>query len=409
MATINFYLRPEIRDSKNHVPIYLIYQDRGQKFKHFTGQKVHEDDWDVQNQLVKEHSPLAPEVNFVLNRHKKQLNDVISRIREEALPGSIDSIKTLFKKQYEESLPGNDFHKRFEEFIEKASLTRKPSTLVIYQSVLKDIRRFEHFTQFQIRFDTINEQFYDAFTRFLIEKLDNTNNTVSKKIKTLKVFLKHASENKLIDYSNYLKFKTNITQPTRIILTDQELTKIFNLNLSMQKELMVARDIFLFGCFTGLKFSEIIKLKNSDIQSRRLKVLNHYTNKEISVPMNNYAQMVLQRYENSGTYCFPQMNNVYANKFVKEIACMAGLDQLIEVDTHRGQEIHTGQHPKWKLITTETARFTFAALSLKAGMRPELLILLLGQKNINSLLQYTIDNNPMQDVEMVNCWNKKVF
>lgn len=409
MATINFYLRPEMKDSNELSPIYLIYQDKGRKFKYYTGQKIPASTWDSTAQAVKEEALKAENINHILRKQKEKLETVLKQIKDNGNDLSIDNVRLHFHNFSHPHQKESEFYTLFEEFIAQSRSSKKPSTITIYQSVLKDIRKFDEVQDYPIDFSKINKDFYEAFTKFLIEKLNNTNNTVSKKIKTLKVFLRFASARNFIDYSSYYSFKTKTVSPVRVLLTNQELSNIFNLNLSLNKELQEARDIFLFGCFTGLKFSDIMKLKHEDVREGRLKILNHYTGKEITVPMNNYAQMILKRYEGKGSYSFPRLANVYANKYVKQIAKLAGLNETIEIKIHKGNDVFSVNKAKHELVTTDTARFTFASLSLQAGMRPELLILILGQKNINSLLQYIIDSNPMKDIEMINCWNKKVF
>ncbi|MNY37845.1 hypothetical protein D3C86_1724330 [compost metagenome] len=100
------------------------------------------------------------------------------------------------------------------------------------------------------------------------------------------------------------------------------------------------------------------------------------------------------------------VQNVYANKHLKTLGKMAGINTPINVSIHKGNQIIEKSKPKYELITTDTARYTYAALSLRAGMRPELLIQVLGQKTVNALLEYNYFSNPMNDFEMLNCWNK---
>ncbi len=409
MATYNFYLRPEMKDTEELAPLYLIYQDRGKKFKHFTGQKIPVHHWDSSAQRVKIDSEYANRTNQIIHKHKELIEGALSKIKQEALPNHIDRVKEVFKDLASKAQPGNRFYTEFESFIEESKGQKKEATVLIYQSVLRDIRRFDTEENYNLDFDKISPDFYTRFSMYLIDRLDNTNNTVSKKIKTLKVFLHYASDKKLLDYSSYRTFKTSTTDSIRVLLDEKELASIFNLNLSMNKDLQVARDLFLFGCFTGLKYSDICNLKPDAAFDNRIKTINRYNGNEIFIPLNNYANMILKRYESRSFYCFPQIKNVSMNKYVKEIAKLAGIDKNIEILVHKGKEITRQVRPKYELITTDTARFSFASISLRAGMRPELLMLILGQKNINSLLQYTIDTNPMKDIEMVNCWNKKVF
>jgi integrase len=406
MATINFYIRPELKDSRGFLPIYLVYQHKGRKFKHYTGHKVVQEHWSTETQQVMPGFPDAIRINSFLSQQREKLQQIsIQSVSNDSV--NLQAIKNTFinKKAEEET----QFFKSFREFINHSSESKKRTTILIYETLLKDLQRFDELYSYNLSFPNINTHFYELFTCFLGETLNNTNNTISKKIKTLKAFLNVAATKKLIDYSAYHPFKTRMSSSLKISLTESELSRIFNLNLSIKKELGEARDLFLFGCFTGLKFSDIVSLNPQDIVNDRISIYNPYSKRNINIPLNNYAMMLVKKYEGRYKTSFPVISNALINKYVKELALMARIDAPTETEVYRGKDVIKRVRPKYELITADTARFTYATLSLKAGMRPELLMVILGQKNIHALLQYVIDNNPMKDIEMVNCWNKKVF
>lgn len=407
MATINFYIRPELKDSRGLLPIYLVYQDRGRKFKHYTGHKIGQEHWSMETQRVKSEFPDSSRINSFLMSQKEKLEHITKQAVTGNQPVNLQYIKSVFitRSDYKE----NSFFKTFREFMRTSEQKKKRTTILIYETLFKDLQRFDELYCFNLSFANVNAHFYDLFTCYLGETLNNTNNTISKKIKTLKAFLNYAASQKLIDYAAYHPFKTRTQSSLRISLTENELASIYNLNLSIKKELAEARDLFLFGCFTGLKYSDIICQRPQDIINDRIKISSPYTKEVINVPMNNYAIMLIKKYEGRTTTCFPVISNTSINKYVKEIARLAKINTPVEIEVRRGQQVIKSVRPKYELITADTARFTYATLSLRAGMRPELLMMILGHKNIHALLQYVIDNNPMKDIEMVNCWNKKVL
>ena len=187
----------------------------------------------------------------------------------------------------------------------------------------------------------------------------------------------------MIDTNHYKGFKApNVTSP-KVALTESEVSDIYTLNLSLKRDLSVTRDIFLFGVFTGLKFSDIMQLRPCDVHDGKITVYDFVHCRNWQIPFNNYARMILKRYEGSErNLCFPTLNPVFANKQVKEIAQMAKINSKVISKVAKNGEIITMERPKYEMITLDTARFSYAALSLLAGMRPELLMLILGQKNI---------------------------
>jgi integrase len=142
----------------------------------------------------------------------------------------------------------------------------------------------------------LNKTFGTFFSHFLIKAPGNSNSTVNKKLKALNVFCQYVHINEgakvsaVIDKTNRLK--TDI--PNKTFLTEQELSKVFNLNLNKYPNLILARDLFLFGCFTGLKYTDIQKLKNSDIVNGKIKIIGAFGT-EVRIPLNNYANMILNK------------------------------------------------------------------------------------------------------------------
>lgn len=409
MATVNLYIRPEMKDLEGNAPIYLIYQHQGKKFKHYTGYKIDLNDWDSKYQRVKESASEGLVINENILAQKEKLNTLLKEMAEKGKEAQLLDIKQLFSngKRPEKR---NSFYTHFEQYIHNSKESKKKGTLIIYEALLKDLKSFDSLSSYKLDFKKIDTGFYEQFTAYLSEELNNGNNTISKKIKTLKSFLNYAAGRGLLPEEQFENFNTKTTSGLKVSLTEQEIARMYNLNLSLSPELAQTRDIFFFGCVTGLKYSEIMLLKPSDVVGDRLVITNQYTGKELSVPMNNYAKMIIKRYESyDRPHCFPQISNVYANRFIKEVGKIAGIDNPISVQVQRGKHVKTETRPRYELITTDTARLTYAAISLQSGMRAEFILQIMGQKNIHTLLQYCYDLKPPRDLEIIDSWNKKVF
>ncbi|AFD09129.1 site-specific integrase [Solitalea canadensis] len=404
MATVNLCVRPEMKDNNGLMPIYMIFQHRGKRFKHFTGLKVPQESWDAKKQEIIEFNGNTEKWNHTLSTQKIKLLNATYHILREHEDADVQEIKEAFYKDLFKG--GSEFFEELAEYIEESKKTKKESTVFVYETLIKDLKLFEDAADYHISFNNLNTEFYVQFTGFLEKTLNNTNNTISKKIKALKAFLHYASGKKLVQTSEFENFDTKTVESVKLSLTEEEVQRLYTLNLSLNKELALIRDIFMFGCVTGLKHSDIIKLKVDDVADDKLLIINQYTYIKTRIPMNNYARFILKKYGAEKGYCFPMVQNVYANKHLKTLGKMAGINTPINVSIHKGNQIIEKSKPKYELITTDTARYTYAALSLRAGMRPELLIQVLGQKTVNALLEYNYFSNPMNDFEMLNCWNK---
>ena len=410
MASINLYLRPEMKDSSGNTPIYLVFQECGKKFKHYTGIKVDPEFWDAKNQLIKADE----ETTQTINKKIAFQRDFLRRLyfdhssRRETI--DLNLLKTEFKTQLDEALEEDIFYTNFQEFIGESRKEKKPGTVAIYESLLKDLKGFSKVSDEIISFDKLNGELLNGFVAYLAAELRNTNSTINKKIKTLKVFLKWASERGMVKETEFKGFKVQAKSGPKVFLSEDELSKFFNLNIARFPELSLARDLFLFGCFTGLRFSEIVNLHPEQIDNGKLKIFHANLNKEVQIPLNNYALMILKKYEDLRVNaCFPHITNVRMNKEVKHLGKLAQIDSPLTWTVNRAHENEEKTLPKYALLSTNSARLTYAMMSIKDGMPPQLLVQILGQKNIDNLLQIALEKSRPRDVEIVNSWNKKVF
>jgi integrase len=406
MASINLYLRPEMKDSKGKTPIYLVFQEKGKKFKHFTGVKVEEGNWDSDIQEI-EKDP--NNTNKRLKLQKRHLQDVYLRYSRNG-DYKLAQIKSDFKDSIEKKGLEDDFFIAYDNFLAIISEGKKASSIAVYEVVKKDLYEFQRLTGSPISLQRLNKTFGSSFSHFLIKTPGNSNSTVNKKLKALNVFCQHVRINEgvkvsaVIDKTNRLKTDT----PNKTFLTEQELSKVFNLNLIRYPNLILARDLFLFGCFTGLKYTDIQKLKNLDIVNGKIKIIGAF-GAEVRIPLNNYANMILNKYNTQEENCFPLLKNIYLTKRIKQVGKIAGLETICSFDSFIGDEKNTVEKPMYELLSSNVARITYAVLSLRAGMRPQFLMHIMGQKNMNDLMRHAFDDSPLLEIEIVNCWNKKVF
>ena len=108
------------------------------------------------------------------------------------------------------------------------------------------------------------EPFYNSLVSYLISECGHLNNSVGKYIKNLKTFLNYVKDNELINTSLNLKgFKTLREDIDIIALTQEELSKIYYVK-DLPEYLDFVKDQFCFECFTGIRFSDICRLRNEN-------------------------------------------------------------------------------------------------------------------------------------------------
>lgn len=403
MATINFYL--DKPDRKNECPIFLVYQSCGKKFKYFTKEKTPSAAWDDEKQKVKRNYTESDSINNQL----QNLNEILKKIerdaRYEGLQPTIENLRNKFYDKIGKEIPGNDFYSIYEKYIESSKVNKAIGTVKNINVTLSRIRKFEEAKKYPIRFNTINLDFYEKFLSYLISDLKQLNNTVGKHIKRIKAFLNYASEQ---GYSTknieYKKFKAAWDIVDLIYLTEEELLCIYHLELE-DRILERVKDNFCFACFTGLRFSDASKINSDNIQDDYVVVKTEKTRDFLKIPLNDYAKDILKKYNNNLP---PFLSNQKANEYIKEIGEKAKIKTPVTVTHFSGSKKIEETLPKYKFISSHTARRTFITLALEKGMRAEVVMEITGHKKYESFKKYIKITDKVKLIEMNRLWRKPV-
>ena len=216
----------------------------------------------------------------------------------------------------------------------------------------------------------------------ILEK-DYAVNTIGRYINTLITLLNEATERGLNTNMTYKskRFVVDKEETENIFLNDNELEDIYLLDLSKTPKLENARDLFLIGCYTGLRFSDFQQLDLSKLTKENiLEVRQKKTQKRLIIPF--YHPVVLEikaKYEGKTFNSLPRaISNQKLNKYIKEVgALVKSLHKKEDKNITKGGIKIILQSPKYKCITTHTARRSFASNLILKG------------KNIFDIMQAT--------------------
>lgn len=303
------------------------------------------------------------------------------------------------------------FFKVYDKFIEAAKPVKSESTIKNYVTTKNKLKKFAEEKHCSIKFETIDQNFYEAFLNYLIKELKHLNNTVGKHIKTLKVFLSYAGDHEYtaVNY-NLKKFKVFSEETDIIYLTEDELMKVYNLP-DLSQRLSEVRDNFCFACFTGLRFSDIHKLKNPNINDSFLEIKTEKTKDNLKIPLNIYAKEILAKYK--GRYHDKPLptgiSNQKSNDYLKEIGEVAKLNEMISIEKFNGSNKVIINKAKFKLLTTHTARRTFVTLALEKGIRAEVVMAMTGHKSFRTFKRYIKITDKVMQTEMNRVWYKPLI
>jgi integrase/recombinase XerD len=120
---------------------------------------------------------------------------------------------------------------------------------------------------------------------------------------------------------------------TEIVFLSPEELERFEKHQFSQPRLQLIQDLFVFSCYTGLPYRELMNLENKHIingfdGNLWIKMKREKTTKELSIPLLPKALEILEKYSTEGLV-FPRISNQKYNSYLKEIADLVGIEKKI--------------------------------------------------------------------------------
>ncbi|MBH8569388.1 integrase catalytic domain-containing protein [Microvirga sp. STS02] len=223
----------------------------------------------------------------------------------------------------------------------------------------------------------------DEFTAYLVEqavmprtkRVGMQNNTISNYLRSLRKLLKFGGgpyewvedefiedvEREALTYEEVMQFYRH--EPLEL--------KEGSTNAGSRRAI---RDVFVFNCFTGMRFGNLAGLIASDVvyeqlDGQRLAVLEYVQHKnrrakrKIRVALSPIALEIWERYQGQ----LPVPTNQTMNGGIKTIARAAGLKRPVTTVRGIGAKRLEAVVPLWQAISCHTARYTFITLQYEGG------------------------------------------
>ncbi|AWX44836.1 hypothetical protein HME9304_01841 [Flagellimonas maritima] len=409
MLQVSYNLRYENINKDGLVPIRLIVSYNSCRVrKRVPDVKVLPKDWKDQRikpNLKHECYNYHLEYNLVLDDLENKIKQLyrLSLINGKTLTNEAikhcleDKASILIKK---------DFFQSLEEFVETHKSVRAKGTIKKYNSCIAFIKAFEKSVGYGLGFESINHRFLEAFRDYAFLERSTMNNYYSKLIAFIKTFMNWSLERGYHDNLEFKKFKRNEDDIEVIYLTMKELMVLYH-HVFKSKRLSNVRDIYCFGCFTGLRFSDLRKLRPSNVRGeflsltiQKTKMTNHV------IPLNKMAKEILARYKNTIYEPLPKLSGQKFNEYIKECCQEVGLNEPITITRYIGRKRIDTTRPKYALITSHTARKTFVTNSLILGMSDKVVKNITGHKDEASFMKYVKIAEDFKANEMSRTWDK---
>lgn len=431
---VNFNLRDSRATSPT--PVNIVIRYAGHRIVYPSLEKIHPAQWNGKKQRAKELTryPEHREFNARLDKmedrirttYRKFLND-----HNESTPSPAsfkDLLDTTFRRtertEAEEvnllswKATGNES----DPFIYRGYLTKYIEELAVHhnhqtgQPIAKNtIRNYRSFREClrafitstsnrknRIEFSEVDLDFYLDLTKYLTEVRKLTPNAIGTHIKNLKATIRSAEERGITVNPAYKsrRFVTIQNTTPAIYLTKAEVDQLASLDLRDNGRLKRVRDLFLIGCRTGLRFSDFVKLKDEDFESGKIRVRTQKTKDTLFIPIHVDIKRIRGEYDTENHLPAPISNQKF-NDAIKEVCqLIPSLRKHISItETKGGVEVSTKVH-KWELVSSHTARRTFATNCYLDGIPTRTIMRITGHKKEDDFFRY-IRMTPEDDAKIL--------
>ncbi len=395
MATSKYIIRKNKASlNKDGTTLILLRLTHRGKTTYFsTSISIPIKDWDHENQCIKRTLKGFTTLNMRLNKFRQTIDDFVNKAIFEGIEPTVKYIRKKYenrdnkRKQRKES---RDFDwEEFKDiFVEESRRTKKPSTIRSYTDFLNVLELYKNNRKIKtLDFEDFTMDWYYDFMDFYIYERGANNNTFGKMIKTLKTFLNSATDSGYNSFTEFKdkRFKVYQEEVSHIYLNEEEIQQLLDLNLCTDKKKEVVRDLFVIGCYTGLRFGDFKQIKGTNIRSSRLRIKTNKTGQVVVIPFHPIVKSLIEKYngEVPKPYC-----NMVTNRELKNIGKMAGFFDIVVQSRTHGTERKEKTFEKWELLSTHCARRSFATNLYKQGFPSISIMKITGHKSEKSFMRY---------------------
>ena len=381
ILSVRFFVK-KYKARNNQVPIYVRISLDGKSVDVSLKRAVALDSWSLEKGQAKGIRPEIKALNANLDQVRAEVTYAYNQLKFEGKALSPDAIKNKFCgiEPEEHSLMGLiEYHnEHLKEFLEWGTMKNYATTHKYIQKFLKEIMKAADIPLSQLSYSILVD--FELFLKNLQPEGHHKpcgHNTVLKHIERLRKMINLAIRNEWLERDPFAKFQARFIRNDREFLTQEELAAIEAKETKILR-LQWAKDLFVFSCYTGLAYCDVMQLTSSNISigidgDYWIMTSRKKTNQPVRVPLLPKAFELIEKYKSHpralalGTV-FPVLSNQKLNAYLKEIADLCGIT---------------------KNLTFHLARHTFATtVTLTNGVPIETVSKMLGHTSIRTTQVY---------------------
>ena len=418
-----------------NVPIRMRVTYACQRVEFTTGYRIDVAKWDIARQRVKngctnKQKQSASEINADLQNYFVEIQNIFEKFEELGITPTIEQLKDVFnmrikgagkeslrhvsnprtkgvEERQQKDAPNirtkdaddeqlenarKSFWKAYDDFVTDSGEQNNwaARTFMSFSSMKNNLQSFRE----DLTFEYFDEAGLREFVKYLRDKRDMRNSSIRRRIGYLKEFLRWSFKKGYHHNNAFEMFKSKLKTTAKkvIFLTKDELDKLRECQIPQSKQYLErVRDVFLFCCFTGLRYSDVRNLKRSDVKADHIEVTTVKTADSLIIELNDHSKAILDKYKDipfENHAALPVISNQKMNDWLKELGELAGIDELIRETYYKGNERKDVVLPKYALLGTHAGRRTFICNALALGIPAQVVMKWTGHSDYKAMKPY---------------------
>ena len=388
--------------------------------------------WDAANSCVRlgcknSYRQTAGEINRALTRQASTIEEVLMRFELDhagAVP-SVAEFKALFDeaegrakpKPAEEAPKAPGFFQVFDKFTAEVGITNNwtPATYTKFNAIRKHVEAWRS----GVSLADFDKGDFASWVSYLQNTAKLLNTTIAKNVGFLRWFLRWAAANGYYSgqaHENYRPRFKGLDCKEVIFLSWDELQHFLTFEFAPEvPSFGQVRDVFCFCCFTGLRYSDVAKLRRSDLhldaKPPYMSVVTKKTTDRLRIELNKYALAILEKYADvglPGDKALPVISNQKMNEHLHDAAEAAGLNEPVNIVAYAGNLRQERVVPKYEVLTTHAGRRTFVVNALRLGIPPAVIMKWTGHSDFKAMRPYIaiVDEAKVENMELFNTFGE---
>jgi integrase len=388
MASVSFQLKRPTESTTT--VLALIFWPDG-RVKVYTDVHVQPAHWNKEDHRVFKKHPGATLINQQLDLMEGQLLDCYETCRAAGTFPGKEQLKQAIAPEHAAvvTLPAAppSVAATFVQWLDH-KLTLSVGTLRSRQTTMRHLEGWQQAAPGRtLNWVIFTEGFLNSYAKYLADPKGRnlSDSAIWKSVDILKAFLRWAEAQGHPTGSAYQKYRWKKMEPAIFTLTPGELARIEELLLPAGGYLDNARALFLLGCYTGLRFSDVSGLRSEHIGENSLRVMTQKTKDDLVIPIRPQLRPLLAGVK-AGT--IRPIENQVLNRYLKELGKLAGLTDLVQVNRFQLGKHTTETKEKWQLLTMHVSRKCFITHALARKIRHETVMAVSGHANYKTFKRY---------------------